>query len=97
MKVRLVILIASLFGVAPIFADDVRVIGNPDYIHLIMEKHTYMLGWWHCGYIEQWAPAGTHLEQQCGFFSPFGEPRTDLLPRVKEANGNAVKWHRERF
>lgn len=60
----------------------------------IMQNHPYMLGWWHCGYIEQWAPAGTHLGQQCGFFSPFDEPRTDLLPRVKQANENAAQWHK---
>lgn len=64
------------------------------YMKNIMQNHPYMLGWWYCGYIEQWAPAGTHLGQQCGFFSPFGEPRTDLLPRVEEANKNAIKWHR---
>ena len=67
------------------------------YMRSIMEKYPYMLGWRHCGCIEQWAPAGTHLGQQCGFFSSLGEPRTDLLLRVKEANENAVKWHRERF
>ena len=65
------------------------------YMKSIMQNHSYMLGWWHCGYIEQWAPAGTHLGQQCGFFTPFGEPRTDLLPTVKEANESAVRWHRE--
>lgn len=65
------------------------------YMKSVMENHPYFLGWWHCGYIEQWAPAGTHLGQQCGFFSPFGNPRTDLLPRVKEANENAIRWHRE--
>jgi hypothetical protein len=64
------------------------------YMKNIMVNHPYMLGWWHCGYIEQWAPAGTpHLGQQCGFFTPFGEPRTDLLPMVKQANENAAKWH----
>jgi hypothetical protein len=64
-----------------------------NYMKSIMQNHPYMLGWWHCGYIEQWAPAGTHLGQQCGFFSPFGEPNTELLGRVKEANENAAKWH----
>jgi len=64
------------------------------YMRNIMANHPYMLGWWHCGYMEQWAPAGTpHLGQQCGFFTPFGEPRTDLLPMVKQANEAAVKWH----
>lgn len=63
------------------------------YMKNITKKHPFMLGWWHCGYIEQWAPAGSHLGQQCGFFSPFGEPRNDLLPLVKEANEKAVTWH----
>ena len=59
-----------------------------------MEDHPYMLGWWYCGYIEQWAPAGTkQLGQQCGFFSPFGEPNEKLLTLVKEANENASIWH----
>lgn len=64
------------------------------YMKGIMEDHPYMLGWWYCGYIEQWAPAGTkQLGQQCGFFNPFGEPNNELLPVVKEANLNATKWH----
>ena len=64
------------------------------YLKGSMEDHPYMLGWWYCGYIEQWAPAGTkQLGQQCGFFSPFGEPNTELLSLVKQANENASKWH----
>ena len=64
------------------------------YMKGIMEDHPYMLGWWYCGYIEQWAPAGTQqLGQQCGFFSPFGEPNSELLTVVKEANENASIWH----
>ena len=64
------------------------------YMKGIMEDHPYMLGWWYCGYIEQWAPAGTkQLGQQCGFFSPFGEPNKALLSVVKQANENASKWH----
>ena len=64
------------------------------YMKGIMEDHPYMLGWWYCGYIEQWAPAGTkHLGQQCGFFSPFGEPNKELLFLIKQANENALIWH----
>ena len=64
------------------------------YLKGSMEDHPYMLGWWYCGYIEQWAPAGTkQLGQQCGFFSPFGEPNEKLLSLVKEANENASIWH----
>ncbi|MEL6106828.1 MAG: PVC-type heme-binding CxxCH protein [Planctomycetota bacterium] len=64
------------------------------YMKGTMQDHPYMLGWWHCGYIEQWAPAGTKgLGQQCGFFSPFGEPNGELLALVKQANENAPKWH----
>lgn len=63
------------------------------YMKNIMQNHPYMLGWWYCGYIEQWAPAGTHLGQQCGFFSPFGEPNEELLPLVSAANFKAVEWH----
>lgn len=64
------------------------------YMHGIMSDHPYMLGWWNCGYIEQWAPAGTRrLGQQSGFFSPFGEPNAELLSLVKEANENAANWH----
>jgi len=72
-----------------------QAVANEYYFYMknIMSNHPYMLGWWHCGYIEQWAPAGTKLGQQCGFFSPFGDPRTDLLPKVKLANDSAVKWH----
>ncbi|MEM6688809.1 MAG: hypothetical protein AAF664_05240, partial [Planctomycetota bacterium] len=64
------------------------------YMRGIMEDHPYMLGWWNCGYIEQWAPAGTkQLGQQSGFFSPRGEPNTKLLTIVSEANKNAATWH----
>ena len=64
------------------------------YLKGSMEDHPYMLGWWYCGYIEQWAPAGTkQLGQQCGFFSPFGEPNEKLLSVVKEANELASIWH----
>ncbi|MEL7497442.1 MAG: hypothetical protein AAFN77_07510 [Planctomycetota bacterium] len=64
------------------------------YLKGTMQDHPYMLGWWYCGYIEQWAPAGTkQLGQQCGFFSPFGKPNEALLLPAKEANENAVKWH----
>ena len=64
------------------------------YLKGSMEDHPYMLGWWYCGYIEQWAPAGTkQLGQQCGFFNPFGEPNLELLTVVKEANENATIWH----
>ena len=27
------------------------------YLKSSLEDHPYMLGWWYCGYIEQWAPA----------------------------------------
>lgn len=64
-----------------------------NYMKRAMEEHPYMLGWWYCGYIEQWAPAGTRLGQQCGFFDPFGEPNEEVLAVVKAANENAVKWH----
>ena len=33
------------------------------------------------------------MGQQCGFFSPFGEPNAELLSLVKEANENASIWH----
>ncbi|MEM9701082.1 MAG: hypothetical protein AAF907_01405 [Planctomycetota bacterium] len=68
------------------------------YMRGVMQDHPYMLGWWYCGYIEQWAPAGTkQLGQQSGFFSPLGEPNQKLLSAVKEANENAVRWHRDAF
>lgn len=76
--------------------ESLKAVGNEyrRYMKGTMEDHPYMLGWWHCGYIEQWAPAGTkQLGQQCGFFSPFGEPNTELLLLVKEANESAEKWH----
>ena len=38
-------------------------------------------------------PEPNQLGQQCGFFSPFGEPNEKLLSVVKEANEDASKWH----
>ena len=51
------------------------------YLKGAMEDHPYMLGWWYCGYIEQWAPAGTkQLGQQVRILQPLrrAERKTPL-------------------
>ncbi|MFL2834743.1 MAG: hypothetical protein ACJZ9L_01040 [Coraliomargaritaceae bacterium] len=42
MKAFLAILIISLSGVSLIFADDIRIVGNPNYIHLLKDDGV----WW---------------------------------------------------
>ena len=57
----------------------------------------FMLGWHNCGYLEQWT--GGKLDdtgkQQTGLFDPFGNPRMDALGPVKEANLQAIGWHKK--
>jgi len=64
------------------------------YLKGIM-KLPFMLGWHNCGYLEQWT--GGRLDdtgkQQTGLFDPYGNPRTDALDQIKQANINAPKWH----
>ena len=57
----------------------------------------FMVGWHNCGYLEQWT--GGKLDdtgkQQTGLFDPFGNPRMDALGPVKEANLQAIGWHKK--
>ncbi len=56
----------------------------------------FMLGWQTCGYIETWA--GTHDatgKSQTGYFDPMGKPITEALKYVKDANEQALAWHKK--
>jgi len=55
----------------------------------------FMIGWLNCGYLEQWKGSKTDntRKQQTGLFDPYGNPRTEALNIVKEANKEASLWH----
>ncbi len=56
----------------------------------------FMLGWQFCGYIETWSGVVDDTgKEQCGLFDPFGKPLTEALDHVKEANANAIDWHKK--
>jgi len=55
----------------------------------------FMLGWHHCGFMEQWDGAkrpgvGTN---ENGFLDPFEKPYEEALAGVIEANRNTARWH----
>lgn len=55
----------------------------------------FVLGWHHCGFMEQWdgaKPPGKPNEN--GFLDPFDQPYSEILERVIDANRQAMDWHR---
>jgi hypothetical protein len=55
----------------------------------------FMLGWHHCGFVEQW-DGGKDIEWQLnenGFFDPFLRPHEQLVAEVSAANAQAHAWH----
>jgi hypothetical protein len=55
----------------------------------------FVLGWHHCGFMEQWdgaKPPGKPNEN--GFLDPFEMPYSKILERIIDANRHVMDWHR---
>ncbi len=67
-----------------------------DYVRGIMGL-PFMLGWHHCGFVEQWDGARPPNDWQLnenGLMDPFETPYPLFVSRVEEANRQAHAWHR---
>ena len=56
----------------------------------------FMLGWHHCGFMEQWdgaKPKDAATVNENGFMDPFEKPYEEVLTQVILANSKAVEWH----
>lgn len=55
----------------------------------------YMIGWHHCGYIEQWdeSERGDAPRNENGFIDPFENYNTILTHTMREMNSKAVELH----
>ena len=60
-----------------------------------MMRTPYMIGWHHCGYLEQWdeAERGDSPRNENGFLDPFERPHTIWTDVIREANSAAVRQH----
>ena len=60
-----------------------------------MMSTPYVVGWHHCGYLEQWdaSERGDSPRNENGFIDPFEKYRTAWTDVIKEVNGRAVKLH----
>ena len=54
-----------------------------------------MLGWHHCGMLEQWDGSGRGdiVTSETGFLDPFENEYEAITDRIKEANERAAQWH----
>jgi len=56
----------------------------------------FILGWQTCGYLETWGGTKTATGKcQTGYFDPMGRPLVEGLRHAKEANEQALEWHRQ--
>lgn len=55
----------------------------------------YMIGWHHCGCLQQWdaAERGDSPRNENGFMDPFENYHTVWTDVIREVNGRAVAWH----
>lgn len=55
----------------------------------------YMLGWHHCGMLEQWDSSGRGdiATSETGFLDPFENEYEAITDRIEAANGRAEQWH----
>ena len=62
-----------------------------------MMAKPYMIGWHHCGYLEQWdeAERGDSPRNENGFLDPFENYHTEWTRVLKETNAAAEALHRE--
>lgn len=65
-----------------------------DYLKGAM-RLPFMLGWHHCGLMEQWDGGKQHTWEinENGLFDPFGNPYVEITDPVRAANGMAETWH----
>jgi hypothetical protein len=65
------------------------------YLTRIM-RWPFMLGWHHCGIVEQWDGAKKNDWEinENGFFTPFEEPYPEMVNPIREANLRAKAIHR---
>lgn len=61
-----------------------------------MMAKPYMVGWHHCGYLEQWdeAERGDSPRNENGFMDPFERYHTVWTDVIRESNSKAEDWHR---
>lgn len=67
-----------------------------DYLRNLCSE-PYMVGWHHCGFVEQWDGGKSHDWEinENGFFDPFMRPHASLVERVSTANAQARLWHQK--
>ena len=65
-----------------------------NYLDAIM-KLPFMIGWHHCGIMEQWdgGKADPRFQNENGFLNPFEEPYPDFVTPMREANLRAHGLH----
>lgn len=58
-------------------------------------KQPYMLGWHHCGVLEQWddSERGDIETSETGFLDPYENEYTAITDRIEEVNRMADQWH----
>lgn len=62
-----------------------------------MMSAPHMLGWHHCGYIQQWdaAERGDSPRNENGFFDPFENKVTGWTDVIREMNAKAIELHEQ--
>ena len=57
----------------------------------------YMLGWHHCGYLEQWddSERGDVNSNENGFLDPFENEYTEWTDVIRDANEKSYAQHKE--
>ncbi len=60
-----------------------------------MMSTPYVVGWHHCGYLEQWdaAERGDSPRNENGFLDPFENYRTSWTDVIKDVNARATELH----
>ena len=60
-----------------------------------MMAKPYIIGWHHCGYLEQWdeAERGDSPRNENGFMDPFERYHTVWTDVIRESNSMAEQWH----
>ena len=64
-----------------------------------MMKKNYMIGWHHCGILEQWdtAERGDVSSNENGFMDPYENFHTDLTNVMKKVNSKAIELHKNSY